>query len=533
MPGRLSRLRACFAPPRRIPYHTAGLALGLATALVGVTSPTLLPVPVLAAPAGNEVQGVTIEPSDHSARITLRCAGSVRPVLRMEGRTRVILELPGTLPGSLPPELPLETSGIRTLRPRKTVDGVLVEFDLERPLTARIVSPAGARDVVVEIGADPPAPGPGPEGRAERGVGSGPLPPDPVRVGGDGGPEIPTRDQLPGKGGPSAGAVADGTPRLVGVVVASNAGKLQIRLKATGRTVIRHGYVKGKLPRCYVDVEGVLLGKQLGVLRAPQGCAVQGIRVAQHSHQPPVCRVVLDLKPGTGPQIAPDDASDLVIVIPSDPEGVPTPPPAMPQLPPGKRPLIVAVDAGHGGGDPGACGARGLFEKAVTLDVALRLAEYLRGHGCEVRLSRSGDSTLPPPQRLAWLRSTPSDLLVSVHCDSVSGRPERCGTTTYFHQGHGASRELGELVQGELVRNLRTPDMGVRSDFTRYDTGFYILRNAARPAVLVETGYISNSATAAQMSKPDHRQNMAEAIGSGILEYLRKTTGTSHREAAR
>jgi N-acetylmuramoyl-L-alanine amidase len=113
---------------------------------------------------------------------------------------------------------------------------------------------------------------------------------------------------------------------------------------------------------------------------------------------------------------------------------------------------------------------------------------------------------------------------VSIHADSIPGRRQVHGAATYFHGGHLPSRSLAEKVQQSLVRATRSPDLGVRADTTRFPRGFYLLREAKRPAVLVEIGFLSHAPTAKLLAQPAYRQKVAEAIGVGVLEYLKAAT---------
>jgi N-acetylmuramoyl-L-alanine amidase len=160
-------------------------------------------------------------------------------------------------------------------------------------------------------------------------------------------------------------------------------------------------------------------------------------------------------------------------------------------------------------------------EKHVTLDVARRLARYLRRRGCAVRMSRWSDRTLRPPRRARWVRGTRANALVSVHCDAMPGRRRFAGATTYFHRGRGSGRRLARSVHKRLLRAARIRSVGVRPDSTRFPRGFYVLRLARRPAVLVEMGYITHRPTAWRLRSPRFRQRLAEGIGSGVLAYLR------------
>jgi N-acetylmuramoyl-L-alanine amidase len=497
----------------------------------------VISIPALGLAAGGqagtqqgEILGITIEPGERSIRLTVRCSAPARPTWRRKDRKRIVVDLPDTSASRLPEELPVDSNGIRSLRPRRDGTTTRLEFELQRPVGIRFRSPAGARSIVLEVGEtvpdgppSPPAarrvpvPAPGPKHPR-----TAPQPrPQPK-------PLTPPVKPEPGSQNP------EGLPRLVQVTLVPRGSRVQVRLRTTGRARARHHYLRGATPRIFIDVIGAVLDAPTPPA-VPPGTVVRAVRLGQNSESPPICRVVLELKAGTRANgIAPVGNSPGVLEFPNERgDGLTvlasvgasiaaaTPRRSSPVRPRASRRYIIAVDAGHGGKDPGALGRKGFHEKRVTLDVALRLARYLRARGCQVRLSRSADSTLLPPQRSAWIKRTWSHLLVSIHCDSI-GRPNISGATTYFHSGHAPSRKLAEQVQERLVRAARSPDLGVRSDFTRYSRGFYLLRNARRPAVLVETGYISHPATAKRFAQPYYRQRVAEGIGAGVMDYLRR-----------
>lgn len=496
-----------------------GLTLGLAVPGSGQSG------------ARGEVLGVTIEPGQRLTRMTVRLSAAVRPVVNTANRERVTIDLPETSPGSLPPELPVEVNGVNGLRIRRAGNTVRLELELSRRLGVKVLPPLPSQNIVIEIGeanAQPelftqPAGAPA----------LTPLPPQtlPAPAGGEPRPLDPPRDQRPSVHGPmpsnsAPAAIPLGAPRLQKIAVVSTGKRVQLRIEATAPCQMRHGYLPGKMGRCFIDLDGVLLGGTKPAVYCPQNAFIQSVRFGQNSTHPPVVRIVLDLQPGvTEEAFLPDGASPALLV---GPNGRPLPPyrppaivePDFPSDPEQGKGFIVAVDAGHGGGDPGALGPEHMQEKAVTLDVALRLSRWLRERGCQVRLSRRSDSSLPPPLRTAWITQTPSHVLVSIHCDAVSGRPNVSGATTYFHQAQGVCRALAEKVQRSLVQSTGAPDLGVRSDNTRYNSGFYILRAAARPAVLVETGYISHAPTARLLGQEEYRQKIAEGIGRGILAFL-------------
>jgi N-acetylmuramoyl-L-alanine amidase len=218
----------------------------------------------------------------------------------------------------------------------------------------------------------------------------------------------------------------------------------------------------------------------------------------------------------------------------------------------------IVVDAGHGGHDPGAIGRRGLREKDVTLDIARKVAKELKADGFEVVLTRSGDRFLQLEERTALANTSRGDLFVSIHANA-NPRRNRSGIETYFlnvtddryaarlaarengadPEGEGSddilkrirsdldavasagsSRELAELVQRELCRSVRSRfgdvrDLGVKSAL------FYVLLGARMPAVLVETGFISNAAEEKRLASPAYRAEVASAVARAVRSFAR------------
>jgi N-acetylmuramoyl-L-alanine amidase len=201
---------------------------------------------------------------------------------------------------------------------------------------------------------------------------------------------------------------------------------------------------------------------------------------------------------------------------------------------------LVAIDPGHGGADSGAVGAlpigtvTGLtphadqygspqiFEKDVNLDVAQRLNGFLVARGFPTVMTRNTDNAggdVPYTTEGADLKARTdlanaqgAALFVSIHQNSAPGAAS--GTETYVHTTAGAApRALAAAIHQSVVARLLLTDRGVK------DANFYVLRNSAMPAVLVEGAFISNPADALMLANPDVRQAMAEGIGQGILTY--------------
>ncbi len=169
---------------------------------------------------------------------------------------------------------------------------------------------------------------------------------------------------------------------------------------------------------------------------------------------------------------------------------------------------IVVIDPGHGGADSGA--VDGNNEKDAVLAISLQVAKILERHGVKVILTRNGDYFVGLDERVKISDQAKADIFVSIHANYYD-RPEAMGVETY-HYGKG--EELAQAVQKSIVNRLAVVDRGVKS--ARY----LVLRKSNIPAILVETGFISNKIEGAMLATPLYRKRMAEAIARGILKYL-------------
>ncbi|MBE3575344.1 MAG: N-acetylmuramoyl-L-alanine amidase [Firmicutes bacterium] len=198
-----------------------------------------------------------------------------------------------------------------------------------------------------------------------------------------------------------------------------------------------------------------------------------------------------------GAQVAWDQSTGTVIIQRSEPAF---------------RGQRLVVDPGHGGEDPGAVGPDQLQEKAVNLDMALKLAMVLELAGAGVVLTRKRDETVSLDARVRMANSQDSAALLSIHCNSHRD-PEARGTETYFYDGWEGQR-FASAVQGELLRELQTRDRGVRA------AAFYILRLSQAPAALCEVAFLSNPAEARMMADPTVRLQAALALFRGLRSFL-------------
>jgi N-acetylmuramoyl-L-alanine amidase len=170
----------------------------------------------------------------------------------------------------------------------------------------------------------------------------------------------------------------------------------------------------------------------------------------------------------------------------------------------------VVVDAGHGGIDKGARGVDGSLEKKYALDTAKRVERGLKRAGYRVVMTRKSDYFVPLPTRAAISNRQRGAVFVSIHYNWARNSGAQ-GTETFYHSSR--SYPLAANIQRELSRHSN--NRGVKR------ARFHVLRNNVRPAVLVEGGFLSNSAEARKVRSPFYRQRLADAIVRGIVKSSR------------
>jgi len=223
-----------------------------------------------------------------------------------------------------------------------------------------------------------------------------------------------------------------------------------------------------------------------------------------------------------------------------------------------KRDLIIAIDAGHGGEDPGAIGQRGTREKDVVLRIAKELEKLVRRErGMKPLMIRKGDYFVGLKNRVKKARIGKADLFISIHADAFKNGKAR-GTSVFILSERGASSNLASylansenrsdlnggvragndnllnMVLADMVKNSTLEDShkiaskvlaglkGVNHlhKKTVEQAGFRVLK-AGRPAILVETAFISNRKEERKLRSPKHQRALARAIFKGTRAYFR------------
>jgi N-acetylmuramoyl-L-alanine amidase len=235
------------------------------------------------------------------------------------------------------------------------------------------------------------------------------------------------------------------------------------------------------------------------------------------------------------------------------------------------RLVIVALDPGHGGEDPGAIGPSGLREKDVVLAVALALRDKLNAvPGMRVMMTRDADFFVPLGERVRKARRVQADLFVSIHADAFF-KPEARGASVFALSTRGASstaakwmaerENAADLVGGVNVANVKDAqvlramlDMSTTAqikDSLELGTevlqrigrvgklhkprveqaGFAVLKAPDIPSILVETAFISNPEEEAHLRDPDYQAKLVDALATGIRRYFAKNPPLARNRA--
>ena len=235
------------------------------------------------------------------------------------------------------------------------------------------------------------------------------------------------------------------------------------------------------------------------------------------------------------------------------------------------RDIIIAVDAGHGGVDPGASGRRGTREKDVVLEVAKALAARINLEpGMKAVLTRDGDYFISLQERTKRARRAKADLFVSIHADSIAD-PDVSGSSVYVLSDRGATSEAARWLaerenSADLKGGIKLDDKdaalaSVLLDLSQtasisasmvaadnvlksldrigevrkprvQQAGFVVLKSPDVPSMLVETAFISNREDERKLSQSAHRAKLANAIYVGIEQYFQGNAPDGTRLAA-
>ena len=225
------------------------------------------------------------------------------------------------------------------------------------------------------------------------------------------------------------------------------------------------------------------------------------------------------------------------------------------------RDVIVAIDAGHGGKDPGAVGRNGTYEKHIVLSIAKRLKKLIdRERGMRAILVRDRDTFIPLKQRIKKARRKNADMFLSIHADAAVDRRVR-GSSVYVLSQRGATSEAARILakrenEVDKIGGVSLEDRGDELKYVIVDmsqnktieysmylaedilqelslvgkvsrkrveqAGFVVLKSPDIPSVLIETAFISNPREEKRLKSRAHQQKLAKAILAGLRRYCRE-----------
>jgi N-acetylmuramoyl-L-alanine amidase len=380
-------------------------------------------------------------------------------------------------------------------------------------------------------------------------------------------------------------AWAAGT-ELRGVRVSATPGGTQVTLDLTSATREKL-FTLDHPQRAVIDLGNTRLG---GNVRLPLGTGVvSGFRIGTQPGG--TLRVVMQLKslaatrsvwlqtPGVGGRqlvVTLGDASTALAAaaVPAETDTTPKIIRAAHAPVDSGRDVVVAVDAGHGGQDPGAIGHGGTREKDVVLAIARALAERINGEpGMRAVLTRDRDEFLVLRDRIGRARLAKADMFVSIHADSIANR-DVSGSSVYVLSEHGASNEAARWLAdrenaADLMGGVKLDDKdkqlaSVLLDLSQtanisasmtaaqrvigsldavgqvrkaqvQQAGFVVLKSPDIPSMLVETAYISNPEEEVSLRNTRHQAALADAVFAGLRGYFQANppVGTRYAQAHR
>lgn len=186
--------------------------------------------------------------------------------------------------------------------------------------------------------------------------------------------------------------------------------------------------------------------------------------------------------------------------------------------------IAVVIDPGHGGSDPGMVGINQALEKDINLEVSLKIYDLLIEAGYQVLLTREEDTGMDESgemskvedldARVSLMNETNPQLVVSIHQNSYSSESIH-GAQVFYYTNSSEGAVAAQILQDALL--------AVDPDNTRQikanDT-YYLLKKTEVPTIIVECGFLSNASEADKLIEDTYQQELAEAITSGIIEYL-------------
>lgn len=194
-----------------------------------------------------------------------------------------------------------------------------------------------------------------------------------------------------------------------------------------------------------------------------------------------------------------------------------------------KEKFTIAIDAGHGGRDPGVVSKKGDLEKDINLSLAIKLKRLMESEGAKVVMVRESDEALYKDgdtnkkvadmrNRVKKVNDSKADLFVSIHVNSYVDE-KVYGSQVFYLKGDEESSKLANLIQKNLNK-IRSDKEGKEA---KANKSYYLLKNINAPAVIAECGFLSNEEELALLKEESYQEKVAWSIHMGVMEYYNDT----------
>ena len=506
--------------------HMGIIRFGRRLAGFALVAGTVFPV------CAGEVRSVSVDTGATGTRAEIQLDGKGEyKTISLSGPARLVVDLPASsaMRGLKLPAGAGIVKSVRTGQP--TPDTLRIVFDLSSSVVAlkpRLEPSATGARLVLEWPGDGPAP------TVKQDVAASvPAAPTPT----------PTQSAAAATAALTSAAVQQAT-------VKPSTSTAAVVTTAHVSTTMQQAAVKPPASASGLSPQAILNGQSTA---APAGVVIS--TVPSQPAMPPAAPATTQYTIATGvptPAVAKAEQTQAVA-----PESYKAPPPV--PMHAGMRPLIIAIDAGHGGQDPGAVGPTGKREKDVTLAMARELARQINATpGMKAFLVRDGDFFIPLPQRAQKARANKADMFVSIHADAAENRSAR-GSSVYVLSLKGASSQRArwladkenssDLVGGVRLQQVDNTLSSVLLDLAQSGhmkasedaaghvldglkrvgnnhkpnierANFAVLRTSDMPSMLVETAFISNADEERRLIDPAYQRKVAGAVLDGVQTYF-------------
>ncbi len=266
--------------------------------------------------------------------------------------------------------------------------------------------------------------------------------------------------------------------------------------------------------RLVLDIYDTSLG-DVKKLIPSNSTMIKGVRISQYKFNPATVRVVVELNNMSSYNII-EKKGQLIIDLNHNTKVVASSIISNYIYPNDKLKLSrkkIVIDAGHGGYDPGAIGARGVKEKWVNYQIATKVKDLLKSKGYNTIMTRASDQYISLAKRAELANGIDADIFISIH-SNFNPRVTAQGTATYAHWN--ATKDnwaLAWYVQSELIKKVSLQNNGLKA------ANFAVLRETQMPAILIETAFLSNPAEEKLLKTDIFQQKVAEGIVEGLEKY--------------